>query len=139
MSDARPNGPRGTFQPVHGRRRAHRPISIEGPPTAEELAQQPHKGDDADRFSLYTPEQIEMDTATVQLRLTFDEPIHVRDQAEMIIAACQIIIDITRKRDLGSIRQRIEARREARSLSKALVRFNGGYPRGVWKPKPRDP
>ena len=56
----------GSHRPIQGRRRAHRPTSLEGLPTAEDLVQQPHKGDDADRFSLYTPEQIEAETKDVK-------------------------------------------------------------------------
>lgn len=134
----------GPYRPGHGRRRAHRPMSIEGPPSPEELTQhaERHKGDDADRFTLYTPAQIESETKDVKLCVTFgpDDPaavIKIRDQAEMVIAGMRAIIDKTRQHDLGSVRQRIEARAEAASLGRALSRFNGRTPHGEWKPKGR--
>ena len=112
-------------------------VSLEGLPTAEELAQQPHKGDDADRFSLYTKEQAEQETRSVRLDITFTDPIKIRDQFEMILAAARIIMEKTRQHDLGSIRQRVDARREAASLGRALTRFNGKTPYGDSKKKPR--
>jgi hypothetical protein len=114
--------------------------------TPEELAQhaERHKGDDADRFTLYTPAQIEAETKDVKICLTFgqgaDDPasvIKIRDQAEMVIAGMRAIIEKTRQHDLGSIRQRIESRAEAASLGRALSRFNGRTPHGDWKPKDR--
>jgi hypothetical protein len=139
MSDMHPNGQKGPFQPLQGRRRAHRPISLEGLPTAEELAQQPHKGDDADRFTLYTAEQIEAETKDVKICLTFGEGpgdvMKIREQADMVIAGMRAIIEKTRQHDIGSIRQRIECRAEAASVGRALSRFNGRTPHGDWKPK----
>lgn len=129
----------GSHRPVQGRRRAHRPTSLEGLPSAEDLAQQPHKGEDADRFTLYTAEQVESETKDVKLCLTFGggagAAMKIRDQAEMVIAAMRAIIEKTRQHDIGSIRQRIEARAEAASLGRALSRFNGRTPHGEWKPK----
>lgn len=132
----------GPHRPAQGRRRAHRPTSLEGLPTAEDLAQQPHKGDDADRFTMYTPEQIEAETRDVKICIAFGEGstdpaavIKIRDQAEMIIAGMRAIIEKTRQHDIGSIRQRIESRAEAASLGRALSRFNGRTPHGDWKPK----
>lgn len=130
---------RSPYRPVQGRRREHRPLSIDNLPTAEDLASSPHRGDDADRFSLYTPAQIEAETKDVRLTITFGDVIKVRDQAEMIIAGMRAIIEKTRNHDIGSIRQRIEARAEAASVGRALTRFNGGTPYGDWKPKPRKP
>jgi hypothetical protein len=127
----------GPYRPVQGRRREHRPTSITGLPSPAELASSPHRGDDADRFSLYTPEQIAAETRDVRLNISFEDVIKVRDQAEMIIAGMRAIIEKTRQHDIGSIRQRIEARAEAASVGRALTRFNGGTPYGDWKPKPR--
>lgn len=47
MSDVQMTGrdPHRPFQSRRGRERAHRPISIENLPTAEDLAASPHKGD----------------------------------------------------------------------------------------------
>ena len=126
----------GPYRPVQGRRREHRPLSLTGLPTAEELAASPHRGDDADRFTLYTPEQIEAETRDVKLCITFGDVIKVRDQAEMVIAAMRVIIEKTRAHDIGSIRQRVEARGEAASLGRALTRFNGRTPYGDRR-KPR--
>lgn len=46
-------------------------------------------------------------------------------------------MESTRKHDIGSIRQRIEARREAASLGAALSLFNGKTPYGYSRPKGR--
>lgn len=135
MTDVTPNGQKGPYQPVQGRRRAHRPISLDGLPSAEELAQQPHTGDDADRFTLYTPQQITAETRNVRLDITFEEVIHIRDQAEMVIACMQQIIRLTRNRDIGSIRQRVDCRREAAGLGAALKFSNGRTPYGYKKKK----
>lgn len=123
------------YRPVQGRRRAHRPISLAGLPTAEDLAASTHKGDDADRFTQYTPAQIEAETRTVRLDITFGEVISIRDQAEMIIANMQEIIRLTRDRDIGSIRQRVDCRREAAGLGAALKFFNGRTPYGYKRKK----
>lgn len=122
--------------------------SLEGLPPPEDLAAaaERHKGDDADRFTLYTPEQIERETRNVRLDIAFghgpNDPgavIKIRDQAEMIIACMRQIIELTRKHDAGSINQRIECRREAASLGARLTMFNGKTPFGYAKKKPRRP
>lgn len=135
---------RGPYRGDPARKRGHRPISVEGLPTAEELASSPHKGDDADRFSLYTEQQIMSETRPVKLCIEFGEGssdpaavIKIRDQAEMVIAGMRAIIEKTRQHDIGSIRQRIECRAEAASLGRALTRFNGRTPYGDSKRKPR--
>lgn len=129
--------PTGPYRPQHGRRRSHRPESLDGLPSEADLAaaRERHKGDAADRFTLYTPEQIGHETKDVKLTITFGDVIKVRDQAEMIIAGMRAIIEKTRQHDLGSIRQRIESRAEAASVGRALTRFNGRVPYGEWKPK----
>lgn len=129
MSDAH-MAPRSPYRQTHGRRRAHRPVSLEGLPSPEELASVPHTGEAADRFTLYTPDQIDQETRNVRLDISFGDALKIRDQAEMIIAALRVVIEITRKHDVGSIRQRIETRREADSLRRVLARFNGKQPHG---------
>jgi hypothetical protein len=121
----------------NARRRGHRPLTLEGLPSPDELAHaaERHKGDAADRFTLYTQEQIEQETRNVRLDISFGEPIKIRDQAEMVIAAMQQVIACTRRHDIGSIRQRVEARREAASLGAALTVFNGKRPYGFSKKK----
>jgi hypothetical protein len=145
MSDTQ-EGHMGPYRGFYDRKRRGTKISIEGPVTPEELAEHAskHKGDDADRFTLYTPAQIEAETKDVKICLTFgrgtSDPaavIKIRDQAEMVIAGMRAIIEKTRQHDIGSIRQRIEARAEAASLGRALSRFNGRTPHGDWKPKDR--
>lgn len=120
--------------------------SLEGLPSPEEVAQNAarHKGGDADRFTLYTPEQIERETRNVRLDIAFGVGPHdpgavikIRDQAEMIIACMQEIIRLTRKHDAGSIIQRIECRREAASCGARLTMFNGKTPFGYAKKKSR--
>jgi hypothetical protein len=136
MSDAA-MPPTGPYRPGPGRRRAHRPLSLEGLPTAEEEAQhaERHKGDAADRFTLYRPEQIEQETRTVRLDMSFGDVVKIRDQAEMVIACMQLVIGKTREHDIGSVRQRIGARAEAASLGRALALFNGKRPYGYSKKK----
>jgi hypothetical protein len=106
-------------------------------PSDEELAGQ--TPEQAERFPLYTPEQVEAETKDVKICLRFGggagAAMKIRDQAEMIIAGMRAIIEKTRQHDLGSTRQRIEARNEAASLGRALSRFNGRTPYGDWKPK----
>jgi hypothetical protein len=141
MSDMHPNGQKGPFQPLQGRRRAHRPISITNLPSDEEL-QHAAQGDDTvgtrqDRFPLHTPEQIEQETRTVRLDITFEDVVKIRDQCEMIMEGCRIIMEKTREHKLGSTRQRIGARQEAASLGRALARFNGKTPYGDSRRKPR--
>ena len=135
---------KGPYRGFRHRQARGTKTSLDGLPEPEELAlaAERHKGDDADRFTLYTPEQIESETKDVKLCLTFgkgaDDPaavIKVRDQAEMIIAGMRAIIEKTRQHDIGSVRQRIESRAEAASLGRALSRFNGRTPHGDWKPK----
>lgn len=147
MSDAQ-EAHAGPYSRYYDRRRRGTKIAIDGPVTPEELAEHAakHKGDDADRFSLYTPAQIEAETKDVKICITFGangpggDPaavMRIRDQAEMVIAGMRAIIEKTRQHDLGSIRQRIECRAEAASLGRALTRFNGRTPWGDSKPKGR--
>ncbi len=125
----------GPYRQPHGRRRAHRPISVDGLPSPEELASMPHKGEAADRFSLYTPEQIAQLTRNAKIEMTFSEPIKIRDQAEMIKACMEVVIQLTRGHQIGTIRQRIETRREIGSLVERLTIFNGKTPYGYRKKK----
>jgi hypothetical protein len=112
-------------------------ISMDKPPSKEEVdyALERHKGDDADRFSLYGPEQIEKATVEARIAMTFKDAMKIRDQAEMIKAAMEIVIKLTRDHDRGSINQRIECRREIASLVERLTLFNGGTPYGYKKRK----
>lgn len=127
--------PTGPYRAPQGRRRKIGAISLEGLPTPEELASVPHKGNDADRFTLYTPEQIKQETRDARIQITFEDVIKIRDQAEMVIACMQHVIAATRKHDIGSIRQRIEARREVASLVERITLFNGKTPYGYSKKK----
>lgn len=116
-------------------------ISITDLPSEEDM-QEAAKGDDAigtrqDRFPLHTPEQIEQETRTVRLDITFEDVVKIRDQCEMIMEGCRIIMEKTREHKLGSTRQRIGARQEAASLGRALARFNGKTPYGDSRKKPR--
>lgn len=121
-----------------GRKRKYGPIDLTKPPTDEELAGQRHSGEQADEFSLFTDEQVEQETRTVRLDISFGDVIKVRDQVSMVMAACRIIMEKTRQHDIGSIRQRIDCRREAASLGRALARFNGKTPYGDTRRKRKD-
>lgn len=121
--------------PFRGRKRKYGPFDITKPPTEEELNGQ--TPDQRERFSLFTPEQVEQETRTVRLDVSFGDVIKIRDQMEMIMEACRIIIEKTRQHDIGPVRQRVDARREAASLGRALTRFNGRTPYGDTRKKPR--
>lgn len=129
MSDTHEDGQKGPYSNNHWRRTRGGKIRIDDTPTAEQAAETPHKFDAADRFSHYTPEQIEEETRNVRLDLSFGDPLAIRDQCEMIIEALKIVIARSKERHLGSTTQRIEAHREADSLRRALARFNGKTPR----------
>jgi hypothetical protein len=136
MSDATP------YKPSQWRKNRGSKVSITGLPSQEELDQQ--TPEQAERYPLYTREQIEAETRDVKLCITFgrgtDDPasvIKIRDQAELIMAGMRSIIETTRKHDSGSVNQRIEARAIAASLGRVLTRFNGRTPYGDWKPKKR--
>lgn len=131
---SKPNtGPWGS----RGRKRKYGPYNTAHLPTEAELAEQPHTGEAADTNSLFTLEQVEQETRTVRLDISFSDVVRIRDQAEMVMAACRLIIGKTREHEIGSIRQRIDCRREAASLGRALARFNGKTPYGDTRRKPR--
>jgi hypothetical protein len=96
---------------------------MDGLPSAEELAGQ--TPEQAERFPLYTPQQVEQETRTVRFDMTFKDVIKVRDQAEMVIAAMQSIILTTRQHPRGRAAQRVAARREAAACARALNILNG--------------
>ena len=133
---------RGSYRGFGHRHTRGTKTSLRGLPTPEEL-DHAAQGDDAagtraDRYPLHTPQQIEQETRTVRLDVSFGDVIKIRDQCEMIMEACRIIMEKTRQHDIGSIRQRIDARQEAASLGRALARFNGKTPYGDSRKKPRD-
>lgn len=110
------------------RRRKYGPYDVEKPPTDEELnGQTPEQRED---FSLFSPVQLEQETRTVRLDISFGDVIKIRDQFELVMSAARIIMEKTRHHDLGSERQRVECRREAASLGRALARMNGKTPYG---------
>lgn len=118
-----------------GRRRKYGPYDVTKPPTDEELdGQTPEQRED---FSLFSPQQLEQETRTVRLDISFGDVIKIRDQCEMIMSACRIIMEKTRQHDIGQERQRVDCRREAASLGRALTRFNGKTPYGDTRKKPR--
>lgn len=134
MSDTHEDGQKGP-RSAFGRKRAHRPVSITNLPTDDDMASQ--TPEQREKFPLFTPHQIEQESRSVRLDITFTDPIKIRDQFEMILAAARIIMEKTRQHDIGSVRQRIDCRREAASLGRALTRFNGKTPYGDSKKKPR--
>jgi hypothetical protein len=104
MSDATP------YKPPQWRKNRGSKVSVTGLPSEDEL-QEREAGDDAagshqDRFPLHTPEQIEQETRTVRLDITFTDVVKIRDQVEMILEGCRIIMEKTREHKLGSVRQR---------------------------------
>lgn len=113
-----------------GRKRRYGPVDLTNTPSEADLDAQRHTHEAADRYSMFTPQQIAEETRTVRLDMTFGDVIKVRDQAEMVIACMQAIIGKTRDHRLGSIRQRVEARAEADSLRRVMARFNGKCPHG---------
>lgn len=125
------------FRPNRYARGRGTKIILDGLPSEDELeeAAERHTGDEADRFSLYTKEQVEALTKNAKIEMTFSEPIKIRDQAEMIAACMRAVIDLTKGHGIGSIRQRIETRREIASLVERLSIFNGKTPYGYRKKK----
>jgi hypothetical protein len=119
------------------KRRAGKVMIDIGPTQDAERRQLPVHSDaeHADRFPALYPQEIDHDCRNVRLDITFDEPIRIRDQAEMIKAAMEEIIGLTKKHDLGSIQQRRLARYTAAVCGRALSRFNGKTPYGDSKPK----
>lgn len=106
-------------------------ISIDPTPTAENRQLPDHpNGEHADQFSALYPDELEQETRNVRLDVSFDEPIKIRDQAQMIVLAMQEIIELTKKHDLGSKAQRMQCRHTAAVLGRALSRFNGKTPYG---------
>lgn len=106
-------------------------ISIDPTPTAENRQLPDHpNGEHADRFSALYPPELDQETRNVRLDVSFDEPIKIRDQAQMIVVAMQEIIELTKKHDLGSKAQRMQCRHTAAVLGRALSRFNGKTPYG---------
>jgi len=88
-----------------------------------------------ERFPALYPQEIEHDCRSVRLDVTFDEPIRIRDQAEIIVKAMQEIIELTKKHDLGSVQQRRLARFTAAVCGRTLSRFNGKTPYGEYRKK----
>lgn len=125
---------KGPYRPKPGQRRQIGTVSVTNLPSGDELASQVQAddptGERVDRYSLFTPDQIEDETKNVRLDISFGDVAKVRDQAEMIIACMHEIIKKTREHKIGSIRQRIEARAEADSLRRVMARFNGKCPHG---------
>lgn len=126
------------------RRRSHRlgrerigHISPDKLPSATEQADhaERHQGEDADRFPLYTPAQIDEETRDVKLCISFGEVLRIRDQAEMVILAMKEIIELTRDHNLGSTKQRLQSHHTAKVLGRALTRLNGRTPYGEYRKK----
>jgi hypothetical protein len=134
MSDVQPNAHKGPYRPKPGQRRPIGTVSLTSLPSEADLASQESPddptGERVDRYSLFTPDQIEDETRNVRLDMSFGDNSKIRDQAEMIIACMQEIIKKTREHKIGSIRQRIESRAEADSLRRVMARFNGKCPHG---------
>jgi hypothetical protein len=85
-------------------RRKRNRISLDGLPHVDELNQNPHTYEAA-----------------------FDDPIAIRSQAVTAIEALQAIIRLTREHKIGSIRQRIECRKEAAALGRVLRLLHGNH------------
>lgn len=118
-----------------GRKRKYGPYNTDKPPTDEELAgQTPEQRN----FSLFTAEQLAEETRSVRWEINFGDVIKIRDQAEMVMAACRAIIDRTRDHSAGPDKQRVDCRREAASAARALTRFNGKTPYGEKRKRPRN-
>lgn len=87
-------------------------------------------GERADRFSMNSPEMIEMETRNVRLDMTFTDLIKIRDQALMVKEIMDDIIAKSRERHLGTIKQRMQCRQIADAGRRHLARFNGKTPHG---------
>lgn len=97
-------------------------------------------GERADRFALYREEDLERETRTVRLDMSFKDIIDVRRQAEMIIEAMQEVIAKTHDHHEGEKKQRMHARQIADYTRRQLARFNGKTPHGdTYKAKDSGP
>lgn len=73
---------------TRGRRRKYGPIDLTKPPTEEELnGQTPQQRED---YSLFSPQQIEQETRTVRLDISFGDVVKIRDQMEILGSLPQV-------------------------------------------------
>jgi hypothetical protein len=83
-----------------------------------------------------TPDHIAALTAPVRVVVTFDDPIHTRQQIEVLQAALVEALVVTQDHGRGINRQRLHLRHIIKTAADALVYMNGKTPTGKKPIKP---
>ena len=81
-----------------------------------------------------TAETIDNLTRPVRLEISFTDPIHTRQQIEMLQAALVEALVLTQQHELGMMRQRLRLREVIKTAADTLVYLNGKTPAGRKKP-----
>ncbi len=84
-----------------------------------------------------TDETIDNLTRPVRLEISFTDPIHTRQQIEMLQAALVEALVLTQQHELGMMRQRLRLREVIKTAADTLVYLNGKTPAGRKKPGTR--
>ena len=84
-----------------------------------------------------TAETIDNLTRPVRLEISFTDPIHTRQQIEMLQAALVEALVLTQQHELGMLRQRLRLREVIKTAADTLVYLNGKTPAGRKKPGAR--
>ena len=84
-----------------------------------------------------TAETIDNLTRPVRLEISFTDPIHTRQQIEMLQAALVEALVLTQQHELGMMRQRLRLREVIKTAADTLVYLNGKTPAGRKKPGAR--
>lgn len=77
-----------------------------------------------------TPDHVAALTAPVRLVITFDDPIHTRQQIEALQGALVDALIVTQDHGRGINRQRMDLRHIIKTTAEALVYLNGKTPTG---------
>lgn len=77
-----------------------------------------------------TPDYVEALTRPVRLEIDFRDPIHVRQQVEVLMAALVEAQVLTQQHELGINRQRIRLRGILKEAADTLTMLNGRTPAG---------
>jgi hypothetical protein len=87
--------------------------------------------------TLLTADYVDAMTRPVRLEISFDDPIHTRQQIEALQAALVEALVVTQDHGRGINRQRMDLRNIIKSAAEVLVYMNGKTPTGKKKPGAR--
>lgn len=79
---------------------------------------------------MLTPDYVDALTRPVRIEIDFRDPIHVRQQLEILMAACVEAQALTREHHMGIHRQRIRLRGVLKEAADTLTMVNGKTPAG---------